>query len=1064
MNTLVSRFRPQRPFPPAIPSPPRAGKVHWLWLVGLAALGLLAAGPTLVGLSPLRHDLPRTRMRGFQNRIEVASASLGWFSPAVLRGVKFFDNDGEPFLEMAETRDERTLLQQLLHPSAGPRLSTRDTLVSVKLRPEGSNLEEALRPVREFVGKRPPQPQTMHSTNATLRIVDVASGDTIEWRDADLQITRPSDPALPHSLKLTARPAQGPAEARLAVNLTWNDLPNGTLRDIDFDVEGTALPLANLRLLARRLAGERPLPAFELAGNSTVALKGKLPQGLGQPPVGDLAGSLTLHQLDFGCPQLLGSDRLTSDQTTLKFDLGSTGKQATIRSLALTSETTTLNGAGTVALEEHPGTVVEPVTLQGRVDLGQLAKMLPQTVKLPDETRLDSGELTLELRGTPGATPDAGTRWTLAAGTPRIEATLGSGERVEWTSPVDIQLALHQTAETWRCDTLKIQTPLLTLQGEPTEHGLHLGGEADLASLIEQLHLPVDRETTTVSGTIALTGDVGWPTDGHLPMSTQVVLRDVELRRLVTRVEERAVPQPAAAGPTGETPPPPLPDGAAGEGDAAEGGTRPPAPGLDAPTPPAESGPPQPAVEEEPASRPGAPRPGLAPRSTLPVPLLGGVSDRRTQRAANRADRAGRREARREALAEQRAERAAAAATRAAERDSIVYEQVAVSEWKTLFRDPQVVLKSQVDLAFQDKILRISRAELTASGLSSVSQGEVTELLAGNVVHLRGELSTTLAELAQALTRESAIPLEMEGQQQFRFQVDGPLAQPQVQLTGGWERVAAAGLIAGPAQFTAGFQDRILTLQPTAFALSGGEMHVGGRLDMSQSPPVLEIPAGPVCTNVALTQSICNGWMQYIAPMVSQAARAEGIFSLSLDDTRFAPQDLPHAQLSGRLEIPVGRVLPGPIFEQLGQLITPIEAAARRGGLMGDLLSTEKPLAVLQDQVIDFELHDGRIHHTPALVELRKIAISTSGSVGLDQTLDITAVLLFPTEWVRRLPFLAGPGGQGLVIPVGGTLKKPRIEPGTVRRIFKELGTGALGDLLNGVLPGSLPLPRLPGR
>ncbi|MFN7803629.1 MAG: hypothetical protein ACK5TO_06430, partial [Planctomycetaceae bacterium] len=168
----ASRFRSQGPLPSAIPSASRAGKIHWLWLVGLAVLGLVAAGPTLLGMSPLRHDLPRTRMRGFQNRIEVASASLGWFSPAVLRGVKFFDNDGEPFLEMAETRDERTLLDQLLRPQAGPRLTTRDTLVSVKLRPDGSNLEEALRPVREFVGKSHPQPETMHSTNATLRIVD----------------------------------------------------------------------------------------------------------------------------------------------------------------------------------------------------------------------------------------------------------------------------------------------------------------------------------------------------------------------------------------------------------------------------------------------------------------------------------------------------------------------------------------------------------------------------------------------------------------------------------------------------------------------------------------------------------------------------------------------------------------------------------------------------------------------------------------------------------------------------------------------------------------------------
>jgi hypothetical protein len=398
------------------------------------------------------------------------------------------------------------------------------------------------------------------------------------------------------------------------------------------------------------------------------------------------------------------------------------------------------------------------------------------------------------------------------------------------------------------------------------------------------------------------------------------------------------------------------------------------------------------------------------------LPLLG-PAERRAQRAANRAagqaDRAARREARREVLAEQRAERAAEASARAAERDSVVYERVPVSEWQTVLRDPQVRLASQATLDVPGRVLKISRAELAATGVRSLSQGEVTGLLKTNEVSLDGKVSTTLAELEQVLARRTPVPLELEGQQEFAFQVRGPLASPEVQVTGGWERAAAAGLVAGPARFTAQLKDQVFELQPTSFSLSGGEMHVGARANLAAQPLVVEIPAGPVCTNVALTQQICNGWMQYIAPMVSQAARAEGIFSLSLDETRLTPQDLAHAQLSGRLEIPAGRLLPGPLFEQLGQLIAPIEAAARRGGLMADLLSTEKPLAVMQNQVIDFELHDGRIHHTPALVELRKVAISTSGSVGLDQTLDITAVLLFPTNWVERLPFLAGPGGQG---------------------------------------------------
>jgi hypothetical protein len=1038
--------------------------MKWILAALLAGLMLVAAGPTLLGLSPYRNELPRTRMPGFQNRIEVDSASLGWFSPVVLRGVKFFDNDGAPFLEVGETRDELTLLEHLLHPGRPPRLNTRDTVVTLKLGPHGSNLEEALRPVREYTGKRPPQPELMHSTGATLRIIDTVTGQTTEWRDADLKITRPTDPAAPQTLELTAHPANGPEKATLKAQAKWHQTAQEKLEKLVCEVEGQGLPLADLKPLLRRLAGDRTLPEFDLNGSAQLSLKADLPEGLSKSPVGQASGSIQLSEVSLSLPQLLGADRFQSAASSLAFDAAITASQLELRSLEVHSEGVTVSGKGTVATGDQLGAVIAPVSLSGQVDLAQVARKLPHTFQGPDRPRLDSGEFTFRMEGQPPTTEAPGSRWRLTAGTPLIRATLPSGEAVEWTSPVDVSVAVQQQAQAWRCDELQIATPLLVLHGTPTDQGLKLAGDADLAKLVGQLPGMIDRERTTVSGQVALSGEVGWPQNGQVSLTTEVTLRDLEYRRLVTRFEERAVPL-APATTTEDESSPPRPN------DVPDPAASPPEPGLldGTPSAPGDTSPPQPGLDDDaPAVErkllPGG-RPAPFLRPPQPLPLLG-PAERRAQRAANRAagqaDRAARREARREVLAEQRAERAAEASARAAERDSVVYERVPVSEWQTVLRDPQVRLASQATLDVPGRVLKISRAELAATGVRSLSQGEVTGLLKTNEVSLDGKVSTTLAELEQVLTRRTPVPLELEGQQEFAFQVRGPLASPEVQVTGGWERAAAAGLVAGPARFTAQLKDQVFELQPTSFSLSGGEMHVGARANLAAQPLVVEIPAGPVCTNVALTQQICNGWMQYIAPMVSQAARAEGIFSLSLDETRLTPQDLAHAQLSGRLEIPAGRLLPGPLFEQLGQLIAPIEAAARRGGLMADLLSTEKPLAVMQNQVIDFELHDGRIHHTPALVELRKVAISTSGSVGLDQTLDITAVLLFPTNWVERLPFLAGPGGQGLVIPVGGTLKKPRVEPGTAKRILRELGTGALGDLLDGVLPGNLPIPQLP--
>ena len=1063
MKRTVSTAKLSAPPDPIRQSARRSGRMKWILVALLAGLMLVAAGPTLVGLSSFRHRLPLTRMRGFQNRIEVGSASLGWFSPAILRDLKFYDNDGQPFLEVGETRDERTLLEQVLHPRRPPRISARDTLITLRLRPDGSNVEDALRPVREYTGRRPPEPETMHSQGATLRIIDTVTGETTEWRDADLKITRPPSYSDPNTLELSVHPSNGPAGAVLKVHARWNEISGSAFGDLHVDVEGEGLPLADLKPLLRRLAGARPLPDFDLTGNAQLSLKAELPQGLSTSPAGQASGSLQLSEISLSLPQLLGADRFHSAASSLAFDTAITASQLELRSLEVRSEGVTATGKGTVGTGEQLGTVIAPVSLSGQVDLAQMARKFPRAFQGPDRPQLESGDFTFRLEGQPPATETPGSRWTLTAGTPLIRATLPSGEAVEWTSPIDVSVAVQQQAGTWRCDQLQIETPLLVLQGTPTEQGLRLSGDADLAKLASHLPGVVEPQTATLSGQVVLSGEVGWPRDGIVPVTTEVTLRDLEYRRLETRFEERALPQPPATSTDDQTSPP-LPN------DTPDPAATPADPGLRDGTPPApgDTSPPRPGMDGDgpPLGRNALPggRPPLS-RPPQPLPLLG-PAERRAQRAANRAagqaDRAARRDARREAIAEQRAERAAEAAARAAERDSIVYERVPVSEWQTVLRDPQVRFASQATLDFPGRVLTITRAELAATGVRSLSQGEVTGLLKTNEVSVQGQISTTLADLEQVLARQTRVPLELDGQQEFSFQVRGPLASPQVQVTGGWERAAAAGLVAGPARFTAGYNDHVLELQPATFSLSGGEMHVGGRVDLTQSSPTVEIPAGPICTNVALTQQICNGWMQYIAPMVSQAARAEGIFSLSLDETLFTPQDLAHARLSGRLEIPVGRILPGPLFEQLGQLIAPIEAAARRGGLLGDLLSTETPLALMHDQVIDFELHDGRIHHTPALVELRKVAISTSGSVGLDQSLDITAVLLFPTPWVERLPFLAGPGGQGLVIPVGGTLKKPRVEPGTVKRIVRELGTGALGDLLDGVLPGNLPIPQLP--
>ena len=106
----------------------------------------------------------------------------------------------------------------------------------------------------------------------------------------------------------------------------------------------------------------------------------------------------------------------------------------------------TATGKGTVGTGEQLGTVIAPVSLSGQVDLAQMARKFPHAFQGPDRPQLESGDFTFRLEGQLPATETPGSRWTLTAGTPLIRATLPSGEAVEWTSPIDVSVAVQQQA------------------------------------------------------------------------------------------------------------------------------------------------------------------------------------------------------------------------------------------------------------------------------------------------------------------------------------------------------------------------------------------------------------------------------------------------------------------------------------------------------------------------------------------------------------------------------------------------------------------------------------------
>jgi hypothetical protein len=263
-----------------------------------------------------------------------------------------------------------------------------------------------------------------------------------------------------------------------------------------------------------------------------------------------------------------------------------------------------------------------------------------------------------------------------------------------------------------------------------------------------------------------------------------------------------------------------------------------------------------------------------------------------------------------------------------------------------------------------------------------------------------------------------------------------------------WRTGDLFGLKAGPAEVDLALADGVVTMRPLEMNVSGGKVTLAPRVLLNDRPALLAVPAGPMIENVELTDDVCDSWMKYIAPIVAQATRAQGRFSLDLDETRLALADPASGEVNGRLRIASGQLLPGPLFAEISELVGRIVSTVDRNPPR-DLLGIDRPLVEMDRQTVDFKLQGRRVYHSPVDFKVRNLLMRTHGSVGIDQTLDLIAGISFSDEFVSRAKILAPLAGRTLEIPIHGTLRKPAVDRGAIGTLLKQIGPNAIEGFIN---------------
>jgi hypothetical protein len=133
-----------------------------------------------------------------------------------------------------------------------------------------------------------------------------------------------------------------------------------------------------------------------------------------------------------------------------------------------------------------------------------------------------------------------------------------------------------------------------------------------------------------------------------------------------------------------------------------------------------------------------------------------------------------------------------------------------------------------------------------------------------------------------------------------------------------------------------------------------------------------------------------------------------------------------------------------------------IEALAKRRDPTALAARSQVTLLAIRDQQVNFRVVEGRVHHQNMEFQIDDVTVRSQGSVGFDETLNLTLQVPIQEAWVSKEPLLAGLKGQALQIPMTGTLTRPQMDQRAVASLSQQLLQGAAQQAIGGELNKAL--------
>lgn len=393
--------------------------------------------------------------------------------------------------------------------------------------------------------------------------------------------------------------------------------------------------------------------------------------------------------------------------------------------------------------------------------------------------------------------------------------------------------------------------------------------------------------------------------------------------------------------------------------------------------------------------------------------------------------------------------------------------------------------------------MQLARCELTSEAAQLKATGRVDRWSKDRQLQLSGQSSYDLEKVSVLLKPYLGNDVQLTGRETHSFSLSGPIgaaaagnppvkpvalaaAQPSElppagvggvagrprepmsfdflkELTGkadaGWQSANVFGFAVGGAKLNATLANGVFDLQPTAINVSGGRLNLAARAVLSPGPACLYLPNGVLIQEAAVSEAMCHEWLMFAHPVFADATETTGKFSVTLNGSKIPLDDPKKADVDGRITIHSVEIGPNPLVREL-QVLLGRAATAKMS----------------KESNIDFRLYNERVYHKNLELQFPELTVRTSGSVGLDETLQLTAEFPIPPKWLRNGNGLLGDALKSMVIrvPIAGTLHKPKLDEQAIDQAFKDVlkktadgllqdGIGRQLDRLDRLIPGLQP-------